>query len=72
MVLGGVGEQLGIHLEAGELEFFFLLIFLAHREPDIGVDRMSTADRDLRIIADGDIRRVELREKFRRRLAGWR
>ena len=72
VVLGGVGEQIGIHLEAGELEFFFLLILLAHREPDIGVDDMSAVDRDLRIIADRDIWRVELREKFRRWLAGWR
>ena len=72
VVLGGIGEQIGIHLEAGEFEFLFLLILLAHREPDVGVDHMSAADGDLRIIADRDIRRIELREKLRRRLAGWR
>ncbi len=72
VIAGGVGKQLGIHLEAGELEFFFLLILLAHREPDIGVDRMGAAYRDLRIIADRYIGRIELSEKFGGWLAGWR
>jgi hypothetical protein len=38
----GVGEEGGVDFEAGEFGFFFGLAFLAHGEPDVGVDDVGS------------------------------
>ena len=54
-VSGRSAHQLIVHLKAREvLDALLLLCVLAHRDPDVGVDRLHTGDRVVDIAADAD------------------
>ena len=70
MSRSGGGEESGIYLESSEFMLLFLLIFLAHREPDVGIDDMGTLSGGGGIRGEGDVRRGEFFKEICRRLAG--
>ena len=72
MVRGGALEQSTVDLVGTELRLLAGLSFLAHREPDVGVDHIGIRDGFGGIGSDGDVRGVEPAEEVGRGLARFR
>lgn len=72
VVRRGGSEESGVDFEAVEFAFFFLLVFLAHGEPDVGVDDGCAVHRDTGIVGDGDVGGVQGGDEIGGRLAGRR
>ena len=70
MFVGAVGEQFGIDLVVTKKRFFFILTFLPHGKPDVGVDDVGIPGGRRGIGGQGDVGSIKSVHEFLGRKAG--